>query len=210
MVLGSRSFMRVAVVYLRREPKGADLFVEAMAKFDAGMPHDVVVINKGDQAQFCRGVKCVSDINVSDFGLSLRAFAAALPQLQGYDAICFCNSWTRPAQDGWLRRMAGRVEHSRAGLVGSMDCSVSFASNTRNPLLRRLKLLLFEPFPNWHIRTTGFIAKTEVLNRVWPRWPYGTKWMEYLHESGRWSVTRRSQKLFLFNFVEPGTMTDAR
>lgn len=201
--------MRVALVYLRREPKGADLFVEAMAKFDAGMPHHVVVINKGDQAQFCRRVKCVSEINVSDFGLSLRAFAAALPQLQGHDAICYCNSWTRPAEDGWLLRMANNLERG-SGLIGSMDGWVSFASNTKNPLLRFLKSILFEFYPNWHIRTTGFVARTEVLNRVWPRWPYGTKWMEHLHESGRWSVTRRAQRLGLMNHIFRGTMTDAR
>ncbi len=202
--------MRIAVVYLRREPFGAEMFNLAMTKHNAHYPYTLVVINKGDLSHQCPNIPCDIELDVSDFGLSLRALATVLPDLQNFDAICYLNSWTRPIKDGWLRDMVAILETPQCGLVGTSDGSVSFASNTRNPVMRWMKLFLFPPYPNWHVRTTGFAARTEVLTQIWPRLLYGAKWMEHLHESGRWSVTRRCQKLGLDNHVIRGLITDQR
>ena len=191
---------RLAAVYLNRDPDAFRTFLVAYDYHSAGTGHDLVVVNKGaarrrSDAEF-PGVMRV--LNVSDFGLALCAFGKAVKQLGGeYALLCLLNSWSRPVAHRWLAKLAAAAEDPAVGLAGATGSWESFAK----PGQSRLKRWLFPPFPNPHVRATSFCARAELLERAWPRWPYGFKWMEHLHEIGRRGLSRRCEALGLRNVV---------
>jgi hypothetical protein len=190
----------LAVVYLNRDPDAFRVFLEAYHYHSAGAEHDLVVVNKGAarrrrDVEFSSGLRV---INVSDFGLALCAFGKAIRQLSGeYELLCLLNSWSRPVADGWLGLLANAAAQDGVGLAGATGSNESFYK----PGQPRLKSWLFPPFPNPHVRATSFCAKAGVLETIWPRGPYGFKWMEHAHESGRRGLSRRTEALGLRNVV---------
>lgn len=176
-----------ALVYLAREREASYVFFKAHYAVEPGLPYDLLLVAKGEQAKkWCYN----PDIVVSDYGLSLRAFSKAIKEFSHrYDTMTFLNSFSRPLVYGWMDRLVRVACHPKTGLAGCTGSWESFGGP------------LFPPFPNPHVRLNAFCARTEVLRKVWPRWLYGAKWMEHLHESGWCSITRKCKRLGLENIV---------
>lgn len=196
--------MRVAVVYLAREAVAVGPFLAAYKKHAPGIKCDLIWLRKGDGGPFAPMVEQTTEriIHINDEGQSLCAFSKALRIIAGdYDFICYLNSWSKPRVEGWLSMLVDAANYPRSGLCGATASCESFSSNQLNPVKRALRKFLFPPFPNPHIRTTGFCAKSGVLLVIWPKRPYGYKSLEHMHEAGRWSISRRAEAMGLQNWV---------
>lgn len=179
-----------------REPEGVIPFFEAYNLHPAGTAHDLVLVFKGAKPVPTKVLNGYRRVYVSDFGLALCAFGKVLrSESLCYDAFCFLNSWSRPQADGWLAKLTAPLANRRVGLSGATGSLETFS---RGVTWRRA---LFPPFPNPHIRTNAFCGRTEVLLRVWPKFLYGMKQFEYLHEAGRIGMSRKCKRLGLLNVV---------
>ena len=69
-------------------------------------------------------------------------------------------------------------------------------TRARRAWKRFRKGLVFERFPNPHLRTNAFMISGELMRRLWPR-KIGRKRAAHALESGKQSITRRVQKLGL-------------
>ncbi len=206
----------IAVVYIVREAAAARRFVESYRAHRAGCWHKLVFLCKGARA-------CVPDnaagleyeeLRISDWGYDLRAYRVAAKKLTWASFICGLNSHTRIVADGWLRDLNslpfrnGRNRELRAGrhlVTATWTSEESFYTN--NPTWWRR--LLFPPAPNFHFRSNGFLISRRLLLEVWPRVTL-TKWLCYLAESGRWSITRRLRKRGVVIVSVPPKLEDNR
>ena len=194
---------KIGVVYLAREAVAVDPFIRAWKNHLPGVFHELVWLRKGRNAPdapdepFCDRV-----INIGDYGQSLFAFRQALDRIQyDYDYICYLNSWSRPSADNWLAKLVDCAAKPFAGLCGATASCESFSNNQQSLFGRMIRRPFFTKFPNPHIRTTGFCAKSEVLQAVWPRRGWGHKSLEHMHEAGRWSISRRSTSWGFRNWI---------
>lgn len=177
--------MKHAALYLLRDWRGATNFFEALARHPLPDDAELVLVVKGAKGRECERRLWLPEhevIEVGDFGLSLRAFAAATRQLagRGYDSFTYLNSWSRPLVGHWHEALAGAALRPGVGLAGATGSWERFNS------------VLWPPGPNPHIRTTAFTMCAELAASLWPRFGWGTKLFEQAVESSRWGLTRRA------------------
>ena len=188
--------MSICVVYLLREQKAVTPFFESYESHPAGMKHQLLVLDKGQRAT----APLKSDwlaASMSDRGMGLRAFLLACQKFaRQFDYLCCLNSWSVIQSDDWLAKLYAGIQTPGAGIAGATGSWESFYTNQPSWWKRSL----FAPAPNYHIRTTGFIMRTDLMRRVWPRFSI-TKKIEYLSELGRNSVTRKIMRLGLQPYV---------
>lgn len=101
--------------------------------------------------------------------------------------LFFCNSNSELLAGGWLATMLEHALRPGIGLVGATASYESFytAAALWEKPLRRLR---FDPFPNPHVRTNGFLIERELmLDLHWPK--VRRKHAAWALESGRRSVT---------------------
>lgn len=180
----------LAVVYLNRatteaEKAGRERFIGAYRRFPPTVPHELYVVNKGFAAdQLCEQYMLFKElaprfINVNDEGFDLEAYRKAARQIE--EPIIFCmNTHSEPLRHGWLDTVyAAFTSSSQIGLVG---CSGNV--ETHHPFAPG-----FPNYPNYHVRTNGFmIARQDYLDMVEGR-PLETKLQAYQFEAGRQSMT---------------------
>lgn len=171
-----------------REPEGVRPFFDSYFHHPPGMPHELVVLTKGHRCILPVDVATIEhrELFRGDRSTDLQAYRWAHDQLSDMTHLCFLNSYSVIQADNWLAFLLNAMIKFDAALVGSSWSLESFYTN--HPAKWRLKF--FAPFPNFHIRTTGFLITSGAMEHFWPRW-IPTKWNAYLFESGRNSLTRR-------------------
>lgn len=207
----------ISVVHLVWRPLGPAVlaqFVAAYRRHAAGVPHQLVVVYNGfagsaDRAPYedlLAGVEhqpLVLPRPVQD----LPAYRAAARALAG-EYVCFLNSYSEPLAPGWLAHLHAHAARPGVGLVGASGSWESHASivarllrlNGRGP--RALAVYaygwahvqraarMYDPFPNHHVRTNGFMLRRELMLAL--RWPaIRTKADALAFESGRAGLTRQ-------------------
>jgi len=182
--------MSICVVYLLREQKAVAPFFESYESHPAGMKHQLLVLDKGQRATAPLKPDWLA-ASMSDRGMGLRAFALACRKFaRQFDYLCCLNSWSVIQSDDWLAKLYAGIQTPGAGIAGATGSWESFYTNQPTWLGRQL----FPAYPNYHIRTTGFIMRGEIMRRVWPRFSISKKF-EYLSELGRNSVTQKVMRL---------------
>jgi len=178
------------VVYLLREPQAVAPFFESYESHPAGMKHQLLVLDKGQRATVALKPEWLA-ASMSDRGMGLRAFALACRKFaRNFDYLCCLNSWSVIQSDDWLAKLYAGIQTPGAGIAGATGSWESFHTNEPSWLKRHL----FAPAPNYHVRTTGFIMRTDLMRRVWPRFSI-TKKIEYLSELGKRGVTQKIMRL---------------
>jgi len=204
---------RPAVVYLLRAKNGlapAQRFFQSYRAMPAGMDHELVVVFKGfsKDSEIEPYLRLFQNeihrtLSISDFGFDLRAYRLAAEQLSAKH-ICFLNSFSEILSPGWLEKLHHAMIQTDVALVGATgSCesmhtnAVADLSSTASPLNRLWRKAhavacqrLFFPFPNYHIRTNGFMMERQLMLKLWPR-VILTKRRAYLFESGRQSLTQK-------------------
>lgn len=180
----------LAVVYLNRavtkdEVAARERFVKAYRRFFPSVPHTLYVVNKGFSEEqlsaqyslFKNLTPCF--INVDDQGIDLETYRKAANQIEE-PIIFFMNTHSEPLHKEWLDKVYDVFTSSeQVGLVG---CSGSL--ETHHPFAPG-----FSEFPNFHIRTNGFmITRQDYLDMLLNR-PLETKLQAYQFEGGRQSMT---------------------
>lgn len=129
----------VHLVRLGNAPADFEAFLASHAAFEAGAPHDLVLLWKGfaeapEQRSALRervgGEIRVTDLDVSDEGFDLTAYAAAAARLP-HDRICFLNSRSVVSAEGWLAHLDAALDARDvgvAGATGSWQGSVSLTA----------------------------------------------------------------------------------
>lgn len=212
----------ICVVHLVRKKNGKEpfrRFLESYLKHPAGIDHDLLILYKGfayqpDIAPYEELLIGVhhSFLTVTDFGFDLRAyFIAAEKSDSGY--LCFLNSFSVLLDDDWLLKLYRHICESGVGVVGATGSWGSIGpgriSGKKNPplwkrLLRPLVWrairacfkLYFDNFPNYHIRTNGFMIARDTMLKIQHGLLF-TKMHAYCLESGKNSITKQVERMGL-------------
>src|SRR5262245_11449175 len=126
---------RVAVVYLARQAEGLHAFrrfVETYRAHPAGLAHQLIVAYKGfrngeglEQARATFSDLHHLAIEVDDRGFDIGAYGKVAQRID-HEYICFLNTFTEIAADGWLDvlyRHASMPSVGVAGATGSYESS---------------------------------------------------------------------------------------
>lgn len=204
---------RICVVHLARAKNGLppfERFLASYCRMPAGLAHDLLIVYKGFGSRdsvacwekTARGCNHKS-LLIPDIGFDLRAFRVAAEWAQ-HSHLFFLNSFSEILADDWLAKPYSLMQQREVGIVGATGSWESMRTNAmvnyrRSPALYakiqafvRLKAceLIFDPFPNYHVRTNAFLmARVEML-RLWPRYIL-TKRGAYMFENGSNSLTKR-------------------
>lgn len=184
----------LAVVYLNRastevEKAARERFIGAYQRFVPEVRHVLYVVNKGFAenelgAQYALfRVLQPRFINVDDEGFDLEAYRKAAQQIEE-PIVFFMNTHSEPLQQGWLDKVYVCFTSSEhiglAGCTGNVETHHPFAPD-------------FPAYPNYHVRSNGFmLARQDYLNMLGDR-PLDNKLQAYQLEAGRLSLTRMIQ-----------------
>jgi hypothetical protein len=182
---------RICVVYLAREPTGASPFLESYARHPAGIEHTLLYLVKGERVDPAILPNNGVVHRVSDDGFDLTAYRKMLKAFPDFDYYCCLDSWSIILCDDWLLKFYHAFQTGKVGIVGASGSHESFYSNRP---LKLWNILFFKPFPNPHIRTTGFMMPGPLMKQVWPKFT-PLKRVAYLAESGRNNITRKVMRL---------------
>jgi hypothetical protein len=120
-------------------------------------------------------------------GLDLGSYREAV-ELVSAERYCFLNTSSEMLCANWLAHLDRHLLASEVGLVGaggSFESAYSSAPRPLRPFRRR-----FEPFPNPHLRTNGFmIERALLLDLDWPT--PRSKVAAWALESGNRSISRQ-------------------
>ena len=148
-----------AVVHLARAvngPSAIKQFLNAYRSTRVSDRNDIdlIILCKGENAQEQVRELLVTEgearlIVVPDRGFDIGSYRLAATQLE-HDLLCFVNSWARPLATDWSHRLFRVFTDPRIGLAGVTS---SFEATSYPP----------GPFPNPHIRSTGFAMRRELF-----------------------------------------------
>lgn len=213
----------ICVVHLVRAKNGIEpfsKFLESYVTFDGGIDHDLLIVFKGfngenSTRQYRQLLKDISfkSIYTHDFGFDIRSyFLVANKTNNRY--LCFLNSFSAIRDHEWLLKMKLHLTQQDIGLVGATGSYESAYSNllfeqksiglTEKKIARRLRHFLartkyrhyFDPFPNYHIRTNGFMISRDVVGKI----HHGiilSKMDAHRFESGKRSLTKQVSQMNL-------------
>ncbi len=207
----------IGVVHLVRNSNGLEpikKFLQSYAEYRSGIEHELVIIYKGFPGKETTAVyeSLLKDfphrtILVEDYGFDIQAYFAAAKTFSHY-YYCFLNSFSTLLDHDWLLKLYSQVTKKNVGLVGATGSYESHLSDfieehkrsIKSPLAIDNRLFLlketmkyryyFNPFPNYHIRTNGFIISRDILRRI----RLGTvlsKMDAYRFEGGKKSLTKQ-------------------
>jgi hypothetical protein len=183
----------VCVVHLVWAPLGPEplrRFAASYRTHPAGLDHRLVLLFKGfgDDGPTAAHLEAVADLAYERMTydrptFDLPAYAAAAAALDA-SHVCFLNSESELAGDGWLAVLHAALDDRAVGAVGATGSYES--PRSINPLRRRR----WPRFPNPHLRTNAFMLGRELM--VGLRWPeVRTKSRAWELESGRAGFTRQ-------------------
>ncbi len=130
----------LAAVYLARHAEGLaplQRFVDSYRRHPAGVDHTLVVIFKGFMEAGARdraarvfdGMPHVA-FELDDSGFDIGSYVEACRWLP-YDRLCFLNTFTEIAADGWLAMLDKRIAAERVGIVAAMGSYESLLDSNR-------------------------------------------------------------------------------
>jgi hypothetical protein len=219
----------IGVIHLVRAANGVEpfrRFLESYTQHRGALRHDLLIVFKGfggehELGEYRRLLEGFSyqQILASDTGYDVESYFVAANTFHNR-FYCFLNSFSVILDDHWLTHLYEHVSSKDVGLVGATGSGTSWYSQVvenrhalktmavyRGPI-GRLRLWLrmyyysfhFERFPNYHIRTNGFmIARNLFLHIHRPR--RSTKLAMYLFESGKHSLTNQIRRVALQTLV---------
>ncbi len=126
--------MKVSVVMVRVNTKpeyrhGEQRLLDSYLKFDAGHPHDLVIIDRcGDSPD---DVEFAKHVRYDSGGWDCGAWLWASRNIQSELLFCF-NSSTYVTGDGWLKKFVDAVEANGKGLYGPLS-SYEIIPHIRTP-----------------------------------------------------------------------------
>jgi hypothetical protein len=194
-------------------------FLDSYLSHTAGVEHELLILFKGfsgrsDIAPYENLLKNTPHtfLVLSDYGFDLRPYFVAAER-SNCRYLCFLNSFSLIQDDNWLLKLYRQIMKPGIGLVGATgswgDISPGrFTTKKVLPLWKKLLRpwvwrvvrgyfrLYFEPFPNYHIRTNGFMVARGTMLKI-RRGFLLTKMHAYRLESGRNSITRQVEKMGL-------------
>ena len=146
-------------------PEPAASFGAAYRAVDPGVEHRLVALYNGfdgDEAEVRDALAVTPDqeIHTERPVQDLVAYRRAL-DVVSCDRVVFLNSWSEPLVDGWLAALAGALDDPGVGIAGCTGSWESPASEAP-PHLKLHRMLLFERFPNPHVRTNAFALRAEL------------------------------------------------
>lgn len=206
----------ICVAHLARASNGPEPFqnfLESYGRNDGGLKHELLVIFKG----FNEGKEPVEyerflvpyphkSLFVPDHGFDVDAYFAAS---SGFDCgyFCFLNSFSILLDKDWLSKMYRAISEKDVGLVGATGSYESMYTDQteayRNvikplsffsPLRLRVRCRLakwkrqFAMFPNYHVRTNGFMISAELMRKIKHK-TFSTKFDAWRFESGKNGLT---------------------
>ena len=181
----------ILVTYLLWTPATVEPFLTSYHDHPAGIKHDFLIIDKGGKCEVPKGY---NHVRISDYGFDFSAFGAMLPRSHDYDYLVKLNSTSLILADNWLLKLYEAIRTPDAGIAGSTGSWASARSMSPAPWRK----LLYPPFPNPHLRATGFIIASDVFRKVWPRNPiYTIGKFRYIAEHGHGNLSRRIESLGL-------------
>lgn len=188
----------VCIVHLVWAPLGIpplERFAASYLAHPAGTEHRLLLVFKEyrdpaalDAARAAVAGLGYDELHMPDSCLDLAAYVSVAEQ-RPEPWLFFCNSNSELLAGGWLATMLGHARRPGIGLVGATASYESFYSAAA-PWEKPLRRLRFDPFPNPHVRTNGFLLSRELmLSLDWPK--VRRKHSAWALESGRRSVTRQ-------------------
>ncbi|HKR78258.1 MAG TPA: hypothetical protein VJR69_01030 [Nitrospira sp.] len=209
----------ISVVHLVRKKNGIEpfkQFLESYLKYPAGIRHELLILYKGftrsaERAPYealLSGVRH-SFLTVADFGFDLRAYFIAAERSTS-EYLCFLNSFAVLMDKDWLLKLYRHIRKPDVGLVGATGSWGSLRSGQvrKLPLWKKILKpfvrparrayfdLYFDTFPNYHIRTNGFMISRNTMGRI-RRGVILTKMQVYRLESGKNSITKQVEQMGL-------------
>lgn len=212
----------ICVVHLVRKKNGLEPFCHFLTSYlenPAGVDHDLLIIYKGfnREADISPYEKLLQDVphsllHVADFGFDLRPYFIAAEK---YDSnyFCYLNSFSVILDKDWLLKLYRHISETRVGLVGATGswgsiCPKRRSTQSNMPLWKKLlrplvwrvlriyRGMYFDYFPNYHIRTNGFMIARENMLKI-RRGLILTKMHAYRLESGKDSITKQVEQMGL-------------
>jgi hypothetical protein len=204
----------IGVVYLAWAPLGPRPLREFLRSYHAhpaGAEHELVIVlngvRPGDGRESSRELLLAE---LADTEHTLIVLERAMLDLAAYGHValrleharlCFLNSYSVLAVDGWLGLLAAALAEPTVGLAGATASWESQAEWVRGRAIHWPYQLVglravrrdYPRFPNPHIRTTAFIAARATVVPVGLQ-NVRDKRSAYLLESGRTSITRQVQE----------------
>lgn len=215
----------IGVVHLVRAKNGITPFKRFLKSYEenrGGMDHDLLIIYKGfsprnDVSEYERLMRNIPHhaIFVRDVGFDIKPYFIAADSFH-YKYFCFLNSFSVILDKEWLAKMYGYLSRDGVGLVGATGSYQSIFSDwlywvskkKKRPFYKRLLIRIlrhliaviykkiFDPFPNYHIRTNAFMISRDVMRRLRCNGIY-SKLDTYKFESGKDNMTKQVMRMNL-------------
>lgn len=212
----------ICVIHLVRRKNGMVPFCSFLKSYlgnSAGVNHDLLILYKGffrksDINAYEALLRDVphSFLRIADLGFDLRSYFIAAEKCNS-KYCCFLNSFSVILDKDWLLKLYRYISQTDVGIVGvtgswgSMSrrwvCNeekipywMQLAGKIREIFLSRY----FDAFPNYHIRTNGFMISRDILLKV-RKGVIFAKIQAYYLESGRFGITKQVEKMGLKSMV---------
>ncbi|UCH72686.1 MAG: hypothetical protein JSU82_09865 [Rhodospirillales bacterium] len=153
-----RTSSRLAAVHLLRQCNGIDWFrrfVDSYRMMAEPLEHDLVIIFKGfdghDKSPYLKVLEDIAfqGFDVPDSGFDIGPYLEVSRHSQ-HERLCFLNSFSTLLAPAWLTKLDQALSNMpKAGVVG--------ATGSYEPAGPAA------PFPNYHLRTNGFLISRELL-----------------------------------------------
>jgi len=217
----------ICVVHLVRAKNGINPFINFLnsyKKYRAGIEHDLLIIFKGfngenSTAEYRQLLIDVSHktLYMDDFGFDISAYFLAAKTINK-KYFCFLNSFSTLLDDEWLLKLHSHMIKQGVGIVGTTGSYESvytyfLEAHRHNELSHgdirhRLNYFIelikykhyFDPVPNFHIRTNGFMISRDVMGKI----QHGiirSKIDAHRFESGKRSLTKQVLQMNLTALV---------
>ncbi len=196
-------------------------FIDSYLDYTAGCSHDLLIVFSGveNESQITRYLHYVNSRSISfryyvrKDGQDIETYkwVAELSGLNS-EVILYLNSFTRFNSHNWLKKYMDNLLPD----IGMISASGSYQSYYSSVFLnqpiawernrgirynyRKYKLFLkalfywrflFNPFPNPHLRTNGFMIRRKDMLVIRIKLPLKNKFDAYLVENGRRSLTKQ-------------------
>jgi hypothetical protein len=205
----------IGLVHLVWVPCGLEplrRFLRSYAENPAGIEHELLILINGfhSEGDLAGHLALLQDVRhrtllVEKRHYDIQSYLLAARRFD-LEYLCFVNSYSTILAGGWLAKLYRRLTEGGVGLVGATGSWESPYSNLlgpevtdrSKPLYKRFGLLAlralnehyFDPFPNYHLRTNGFLIRRDLLRRLHCETILG-KWHTYRFESGKGSMTNQ-------------------
>jgi hypothetical protein len=178
----------LGVVHLVWVPLGLEILDRFLASYErcpGGIDHDLIIVfngfrNKMELDPFFARLCNIKHhpLLIEPFQQDIASYSDAVKRYP-YETLCFVNSYVRLQDAQWLAKLYEHLQRPGVGVAGnsgSWESRVPLLTRERERILKRplhLRLLgharlafqlsHYEPFPNYHIRTNGFMIRRDLL-----------------------------------------------